>query len=159
MFCAISPVHLLTVPQAPLFGPFPQLWVRTTCVSCMSKPHQRLELSCQVYAESPKSHSSGGTELLRPPLAPWWTRYFPKNNTSFSSSCAFTVNSWFITYLRGRTEGKERLRQTQGRFDLKEAQHIATDSYLFRAVRDKPPLKRQRLRPRKGKWSRKWPMV
>lgn len=100
-----------------------------------------------------RSHSSGDTGLLRQPLAPWWTRYFPEENTSFSSSCAFTVNSWFITHLRGRREGrKERQRQTQGRFDVKEAQQIATDPYPFRTVSDKPPSERRRLRPREGRW-------
>lgn len=61
-----------------------------------------------------RSHSSGGMGLLRQPLAPWRPRYFPEENTSFSSSCAFTVNSGFITHLRGRTGGKERQRHRGG---------------------------------------------
>lgn len=45
------------------------------------------------------------------------TRYFPKENTSFSSSCAFTVNSWFIMHVRGRTEiGKVYLKENSNRF-------------------------------------------
>lgn len=35
---------------------------------------------------------------------------------------------------------------------MKEAQQIATDSYPFRTVRDKPPSERRGLRPREGRW-------
>lgn len=80
----------------------------------LSKPHQRLELGCRVDIESPQEPQLGRRHgAPEQPLAPWGTRYFPEENTSFSSSCAFTVNSWFITHLRGRTEGKKREKETE----------------------------------------------
>lgn len=70
----------------------------------LSKPHQRLTLGCKACAEWPQETYFRSQGLRRQLSSPWGTRYFPEENTSFSSSCAFTVNSWFVMHLRGRTE-------------------------------------------------------
>lgn len=103
-----------------------------------------------------RSHSSGSTGLLRQLPAPWWTRYFPKENTSFNSFLCFYCKLLVYYSSKRKNRGQEKKHRNRYRFDLKEAQQIATDSCLFRAVSDKPPFKRQRLGPGDERW---WPMA
>ena len=114
MFSAISPTdpHHCLIPGAGGGKLFCSSESGLLVYHALSKPHQRLEVGYRVYTESPQepqlreAPGSWGSRWL-----PGGTRYFPEENTSFGFSCAFTVNSWFITHLRGRTRGK-RDRQT-----------------------------------------------
>lgn len=76
----------------------------------------------------------GRKELPVQPPAPLGTRYFPKENASLRSSCAFTVNSWFMVHLRERTEQKDRNREREGQMTWAKKKHSTQPQIIIHSL-------------------------